>query len=360
MEWTSDAGADVKTGVDGALHWVRGSFNYQAPSVESSLFRNGKVLTRRDRGGSDAGTHGIVRDARLQRVANARAAPPSLARHGFELVNAPVPGDLDLVDERHIVGRYYELCERAVASALAAEPGVPGAPAVRVFAFDHNVRSASAKREGRAIAGGNLVQGPAHVVHGDYTLRSAPQRLRDLAQPPKLNDTRSQTLPADLVERAIAGTGGARYAFINLWRNADAATPVRALPLALCDARTVSPNELVVFEIHYADRVGENYFAKHNERHAWSFFPDMARDEGLLIKQWDSAGVLARARGARGDGDGDGDRDALSTMSLHTAFRDPRTKEGDPDRLSIEVRCVAIIDGAAEAVAAGKAATSKL
>ena len=32
-------------------------------------------------------------------------------------------------------------------------------------------------------------------------------------------------------------------------------------PLALCDAQTVEPDDLVVFEIHYADRVGENYFA---------------------------------------------------------------------------------------------------
>jgi hypothetical protein len=33
------------------------------------------------------------------------------------------------------------------------------------------------------------VQGPARVVHGDYTLNSAPQRLRDLAAPPSMNDT---------------------------------------------------------------------------------------------------------------------------------------------------------------------------
>ena len=32
--------------------------------------------------------------------------------------------------------------------------------------------------------------------------------------------------------------------------------------LVFCEAQSVSPDELVVFEIHYADRVGENYFAK--------------------------------------------------------------------------------------------------
>ena len=38
---------------------------------------------------------------------------------------------------------------------------------------------------------------------------------------------------------------------------------------------SVDPDDLVVFEIHYEDRVGENYFAKHADRHRWTFFPLM-------------------------------------------------------------------------------------
>ena len=49
------------------------------------------------------------------------------------------------------------------------------------------------------------------------------------------------------------------------------------------------PDDLVVFEIHYADRIGENYFAKHADAHRWYFYPALTRDEALLIKQWDSA-----------------------------------------------------------------------
>ena len=39
-------------------------------------------------------------------------------------------------------------------------------------------------------------------------------------------------------------------------------------------------DELIVFSIHYADRVGENYFAKwpRSGEHAWSFFPEMTPD----------------------------------------------------------------------------------
>ena len=58
-----------------------------------------------------------------------------------------------------------------------------------VAAFDHNVRSAAGKESQRRIEGGQQVQGPAHVVHGDYTLTSAPQRLRDLTKTPGANDT---------------------------------------------------------------------------------------------------------------------------------------------------------------------------
>ena len=92
-----------------------------------------------------------------------------------------------------------------------------------------------------------------------------------------------------------------RFAIINLWRNI-VAEPVELNPLALCDAATVKPEDLVVFEIHYTDRIGENYF-KHDQRHRWFYYPEMSRDEALLIKQWDSAGEMAASRGARSDSD---------------------------------------------------------
>ena len=62
-------------------------------------------------------------------------------------------------------------------------------------------------------------------------------------------------------------------------------------PLALCDGLTVEPEDLVVFEIHMPDRVGENYWSKYNAEQAFYTYPQMTRDEALLIKQWDSAGI---------------------------------------------------------------------
>lgn len=174
-------------------------------------------------------------------------------------------------------------------------------------------------------------------------MTSAPQRLRDLANPPSANDTlhsildEGQTLlEPKMVERALDAHG--RFAIINLWRNI-AKEPVATHPLALCDAQSVFPQDLVVFEIHYQDRVGENYFAKHSPRHQWYYYPELTRDEALLIKQWDSAGEMARSHGSRADADGD---QSSCTFSFHSAFADPTTRTDAPERWSIEVRCVAL------------------
>lgn len=112
-------------------------------------------------------------------------------------------------------------------------------------------------------------------------------------------------------------------------------------PLALCDGQTVNPEDLVVFEIHYQDRLGENYFAKHADRHRGYFFPAMTRDEALLIKQWDSAAPLARSHGRLSHAS---DAYAPDTFSFHSALEDPATSPDAPDRSSIEVRCIVIYD----------------
>ena len=317
-----------------------GSFNYMAQSVAPSIYRNGEVLTRRDRDGSDGGSKGVDLEARQMPVRDARgldaASQRTLTRTGFQLCQRPpATTALDFFNHNQVVQDYYPHCAQIVAEES-------GASFVR--AFDHNVRSATGKRSKRRIEGGQQVQGPAQVVHGDYTLTSAPQRLRDLGKPPGVNDTLHSVLgdaealldPGE-VERQLAG---GRYAIINLWRNITE-TPVATYPLALCDASSVRPEDLVVFEIHYHDRIGENYFARHADGHQWFFYPALTRDEALLIKQWDSSGVFARSEGEKPDS---ADTDAPCTFSFHSAFEDPKTPPDAPDRWSIEVRCIVIYD----------------
>ncbi len=317
-----------------------GDFKYLDASVHPSLYRNGEVLTRRDPDGSDSGTHGVNLETRNVAVHNARRLKgderPTILTNGFELLTRPLPGGkIDFFNQEQVVREYYGHCARIVQEFTGAH----------AFAFDHNVRSASGKKTKKRIAGGQEVQGPAHVVHGDYTLTSAPQRLRDLTRPPTTNDTLRSVLgeghsliQAKMAERGLAD--GGRFAIINVWRNI-AEEPVATNPLALCDAHSVHPEDLVVFEIHYQDRIGENYFAKYSPRHQWYYYPGITGDEALLIKQWDSAGKMARTKGAEGDA---GDADTPCTFSFHSAFDDPLTPPDAPDRWSIEVRCMVVYD----------------
>ena len=318
------------------------SFNYLAASVEHSLYRNGRVLTRRDRNGSDSAFEGIVLDRRELPVRDARRLESEQRRtveaNGFERLTRPLErAELDFLDHGQVVRDYYRDCERVVQDATGA---------AQAFAFDHNVRSAQGKRSRARVRGGQEVQSPAHVVHGDYTLTSGPARLRELSRPPSGNDTLRPFLPEGRslipptsVERSLAQAG--RFAIINVWRNIGA-EPVATDPLGLCDARTVEPADLVVFEIHYVDRVGENYFAKHSPGHDWYFYPGLTRDEVLLIKQWDSAGALSRSRGA--EGDGAAGAEGPCSFSFHSAFEDPDAPPEAPDRWSIEVRCAVLYD----------------
>ena len=315
-----------------------GTINYLAGSVDSSLYRNGQLLTRRNPDGSDTGFEGVVLEATSVEIEDARRLKGSkrrgLDKNGFELLaEPPRSSGLNFLSHQEVVREYYADCARVVQKTTGAR---------HVFAFDHNVRSAAGKESQQRIRDGQEVQGPAHLAHGDYTLRSGPERLQQLAELPTGNDTfrpllepGQGLLDPEWVEEALGSAG--RFALINLWRNI-AEEPVATHPLALCDAQTVTPDDLVVFEIHYQDRIGENYFSKYSPRHCWFYYPSMTRDEALLIKQWDSAGGLAGSRGQQDDG---ADPERPCTFSFHSAFEDPSTPPDAPERWSIEVRCVA-------------------
>ena len=317
-----------------------GEFTYLASSVESSLFGNGKVFMRRDSDGNDSPWEGTHLERRHMPVHDGRrrtgAERHTLHANGFELIERPIGRpDIDFFDHDRIVRRYYPHCAAIVREETGAR---------LVQAFDHNIRSASGNRSGRRIEGGQQVQPPIHMVHGDYTLTSGPRRLRDLAKAPTGNDTYRTVLAegesllgeADVAHALAEG----RFAIVNLWRNI-APEPVAAEPLGLCDAASVHPDDLVVFEVFYSDRIGENYLAKHADSHRWYCYPELTRDEALLIKQWDSAGGLARSKGAKADAMCP---DAPCSFSFHTAFEDTTTAPDAPDRWSIEVRCIALYD----------------
>ena len=214
----------------------------------------------------------------------------SLDREGFKLLRHPTAAK-DLYDEEQITRVYYPECERLIKEFAGAN---------RVVAFDHIVRNAA------RMAKGSQIKGYAGRVHNDYTAWSAPQRVRDL-------------MGAEAEELLKH-----RYTEINLWRPIRG--PLLRSPLALCDATTLSEENLVGSELRYPDRTGETYAVTYNPDQRWYYFPKMQADEFVLIRCFDSA----RAGAAR--------------FSAHGAFDDPQTPPDAPPRESIEVRALVFFD----------------
>jgi hypothetical protein len=219
------------------------------------------------------------------RIRDARRIFPTLDVEGFALMRQH-----SLVRNLWDNEEVYSLGRREAARLVAKATG-----AARVHVFDHTQRRRAA----------DAVRQPSTRVHVDYTEASAPQRVRDLL--------------GDEAEALLAK----RFAFINVWR--PVSHPASDWPLALCDARSVAAGDLVAADIIYPDRRGEIYNMTYARQHRWWYVPDMALDEVLLIKCYDSRSDVAR-------------------FTPHTAFESQLTPPDAPPRESIEFRTIAFFD----------------
>ena len=210
----------------------------------------------------------------------------SLDREGFVLLHRPTAAK-DLYDDAEIARVYYPECARLIKEFTGA---------ARVHVFDHIVRNAA------RMAKGSTIKGYAGRVHNDYTAWSAPQRVRDL-----MGDEAEELLKH-------------HYAEINLWRPIRG--PLLRSPLVLCDATTLSEENLVGSELRYPDRTGETYVVTYNPGQRWYYFPKMTADEVVLIRCFDSA------------------REGAARFSAHGAFDDPTTPPDAAPRESIEARAL--------------------
>jgi hypothetical protein len=118
----------------------------------------------------------------------------------------------------------------------------------------------------------------------------------------------------DQAEELLRG----RVQIINLWRPIRG--PLRDAPLAVCDASSVKPEQLVPSDLIYRDRIGEIYSVTFDAQHRWYYVPEMQVDEVLLLKCYDSQ------------------TDGRARFAPHTAFEDPTTPPDAPPRESIELR----------------------
>ena len=219
----------------------------------------------------------------------ARAEGFSLDREGFALMGHP-----------SAVGDFYDDGEIATVYETEVKTLVGGATgAARVEIFDHTRRAASL-----GVQKARMIREPASIIHNDYTARSGPQRLRDHF--PEAPDEAEELLRR-------------RFIIVNVWRSIRGT--VLNAPLALCDAASLAPADLVSVERRAKDRIGEIQQAVYNPAHRWYYFPEMQPDEALLIKTYDS------------------ETDGTSRFTPHTSFDDPTAAADAPPRESLETRC---------------------
>jgi hypothetical protein len=231
----------------------------------------------------------LIRDMRP------RARELSLEREGFALRRHRT-AVRDLYDDHALEQVYYPEIEALLREAVGA---------TRVVVFDATRRSdgtgGASNRDG--------LRGPASRVHVDYTEKSGPQRVKDL-----MGEAEAERLAAS----------GARIIQINVWRPIRG--PVQRSPLALADAASVRPQDLIATDQVFPDRVGEIYHLAHHPAQRWYYAPRMTPEEVLLIKGFDSL------------------TDGRARFTPHGAFDLPDTPAAAPPRESIEVRTLVVIE----------------
>ena len=249
-----------------------------------------KVFTQTAAPGDLDVRSGGQQDPRCITIRNGRpyAGKFRLEQDGFHFVGHDTKMR-DFLDEDEVRRVYYPEMEALV----KAESG-----ASRVVVFDHTLRTADDE-----LRAARKIREVVRRVHNDYTEWSGPQRVRDL-------------LPDE-----ADGLLGRRFAIVQVWR--PIRHPVETFPLAICDARTLSPDDLIVSERRYPNRVGQTYAIRYNPRHQWYWFPRMRREEALVFKVYDSL------------------KDGRARWTAHTAFDDPSAPPNARPRESIEIRTLA-------------------
>tara|TARA_B100001013_G_scaffold299043_1_gene200077 strand:- start:270 stop:812 length:543 start_codon:yes stop_codon:yes gene_type:complete len=117
---------------------------------------------------------------------------------------------------------------------------------------------------------------------------------------------------------------------INLWRSTKLDEPIEMMPLAVCDMRSVDPNDIVFGDgmntgniKQYTKVVDQRIVYSPEQR--WYYFPDMSPEEVLIFRQYDTR------------------QEALNMRTVfHQAVVDPNSRLDAPMRSTIEVRMQAI------------------
>lgn len=273
---------------------VEGELNYLAP--EST------VLRRFTAPGNSVNT-GSYRSY-VMPIHNGRPIADrfTLDRNGFAIMDH-VTAVTDFTD-RDEVGRVYV---PEVAEIVGAATGADRVVTMRWMLR----RSADPSRHAAQPQAGN--------VHDDYSVAGA-----------------RETAEATYRSRFPDGPGFRRALITSLWRVFS--PPPQDWPLAICDYTSVGEDEGLDNRMYLVDEIPDDLYAEmpatapgtsgsefvHNPGHRWWYFPEMTRDEILLLKLNDSDHSVA-------------------WRVPHSAFHDTTARATEP-RHSIEFRTIAFFE----------------
>lgn len=224
--------------------------------------------------------------------ARGRESSFTLDHDAFQILQSVAPSaEHDFLDDASIQKNYYPEVEKLLLDHI------PGAKSIRIF--DHTIRRSAPDSPRK----------PVSYAHVDQTARAVEKRIRRYYAP----------------EEAEALLKG-RYRIVNVWRTLNAA-PLEHFPLAYASSASAADEDFIPIEHRYPDGYrGETASIRHSERQKWWYLSGMTGDERVLLECFDSESLKAGS-GVRG-------------QVPHSAFEDPRTREGAEQRESIEVRAL--------------------
>ena len=216
----------------------------------------------------------------------------SFDRNGFVLLDEPT-GVADFTDMEQVEHSYKPEIETLIARLTGAS---------KVISFGPIVRTSATGTHGH-----NQPAFGAHVDYGDRTVR----------------DFTYDILPREEADRRLRG----RYMLINVWRPI---TTVESAPFAVCDASTVSREDLFPSEVvgglgDFNRRSLWGFNLAYRPDHKWYWAPQMRPEEVLAFKLFDS-------------------EDDAVQFTAHSAFVDPTSPADAAPRQSIEIRTIAYMD----------------
>jgi hypothetical protein len=266
-----------------------------AYTVEGRVNYVGHMTERPRYHANDSSRDLLKLDPRLIQIEDARrrSTPPSLFTEGFALVRHR-SAIADFRNAEEVARLHPAEIEQLVLALVGADLVVVSSPGVLRFG------------ESSPDSGRLNNSRPARFVHIDI---SDPTALQFAERSRPKNDPRALR----------------RFAHYNIWRTFS--PPPQDVPLTVCDARSVAPEDLIkadaVFDVAGQPEWSfEGLLVHYSAKHRWSYFSNMTRDETLVFKT--------------------NDTDPAEPHHVpHSAFNDPSCPAGVAPRASIEMRAIA-------------------